>query len=588
MLSAFGSCFVSREEAYPKSHDDGDELFYSPREDNQEEHPILKRLNTVIGEDGSADWMNIILEGFWPTICEYVDNVIRKTAEPAMQKALPSIFSGLHFETIDLGSRPIHIDRVHALQRSLVTAQGNVLELQLGMDIAWQGDVKISLALPQPTSISFGVSSMEILGKLVVNLSGLVPRSPFITAFSLFFPNEPTMKVTWSGLADVLESMNLQYLLQNILRKQVCNRLVLPQRVAKRIIHDVDYDIFSVKAPRPEGKLKVQVVEARRLKAADTTWIGLQGKSDPFVTLSLGSQSFQTGTKYKTLNPKWKNQVVHFLVDIKPHQELRVEVFDEDTLSSHDFLGRCVIPLSTIKQGLNDWWLDLEDDDGTCRQQQSQIRLQMQWSSLILDVDPCRSIPWHPTDITSLLFVGIYRAVGLPSEDQDEKFCCTVAVDQAVQTTKKKLAAHYTPEERPVGNKAFKLHQAGVDNQLIAEVLGVSEQYVEECLKNRGVQCDMIKRRISTVDVHDSRIRVIWEEGFQFMLFNPRRATVSLRIMAHDNAGSCRQVATLQKEFLVRRLLDEKQPTLKTYLPLATEPRGEAKVHVRLQLRVFQ
>lgn len=63
---------------------------------------------------------------------------------------------------------------------------------------------------------------------------------------------------------------------------------------------------------------------------------------------------FQEGT----LNPKW-NQMFKF--DIKKGTEdLEILVLDRDLYASDDFLGRVVIPLSTLNDQMKmDTWYDL-------------------------------------------------------------------------------------------------------------------------------------------------------------------------------------------------------------------------------------
>ncbi|XP_024863724.1 multiple C2 and transmembrane domain-containing protein 2-like isoform X2 [Kryptolebias marmoratus] len=91
------------------------------------------------------------------------------------------------------------------------------------------------------------------------------------------------------------------------------------------------------------GFLQVKVFRASDLMAAD-----LNGKSDPFCVLELGSDRLQTHTVYKSLNPEW-DQVFTFPVkDI--HDVLVVTIFDEDGDKAPDFLGKVAIPLLSIRE----------------------------------------------------------------------------------------------------------------------------------------------------------------------------------------------------------------------------------------------
>ncbi|KAM4597018.1 multiple C2 and transmembrane domain-containing protein 2 isoform 2-T2 [Fundulus diaphanus] len=89
------------------------------------------------------------------------------------------------------------------------------------------------------------------------------------------------------------------------------------------------------------GLLQIKVIKASDLIAAD-----LNGKSDPYCVLELGSDRLQTHTVYKNLNPEW-NQV--FTLPVKDiHDVLMVSVFDDDGDKAPDFLGKVAIPLLSI------------------------------------------------------------------------------------------------------------------------------------------------------------------------------------------------------------------------------------------------
>ncbi|RVE74901.1 hypothetical protein OJAV_G00026400 [Oryzias javanicus] len=93
---------------------------------------------------------------------------------------------------------------------------------------------------------------------------------------------------------------------------------------------------------RDVGFLQVKVLKANDLISAD-----LNGKSDPYCVLQLGSDRLQTHTVYKNLHPEW-NAVLTFPVkDV--HDVLVLTVFDEDGDKAPDFLGRVAVPLLSIR-----------------------------------------------------------------------------------------------------------------------------------------------------------------------------------------------------------------------------------------------
>ena len=68
-----------------------------------------------------------------------------------------------------------------------------------------------------------------------------------------------------------------------------------------------DQRIENYRSPDPIGVLSVTLLEAARLPAADFGFAvgGSGGSSDPYVVVKIGSKSWQSLKRMKTLNPKW-------------------------------------------------------------------------------------------------------------------------------------------------------------------------------------------------------------------------------------------------------------------------------------------
>ena len=64
-----------------------------------------------------------------------------------------------------------------------------------------------------------------------------------------------------------------------------------------------DQRIENYRSPDPIGVLHVTLLGATALPAADFGFAG--GSSDPYVVVKIGSKSWQSLRRMKTLNPKW-------------------------------------------------------------------------------------------------------------------------------------------------------------------------------------------------------------------------------------------------------------------------------------------
>lgn len=120
-------------------------------------------------------------------------------------------------------------------------------------------------------------------------------------------------------------------------------------------------------AEHAANTLRVAVVRAINLIAADSALFG--GKSDPFVTLTVGSAKFKTRVVRKNLNPVWMQTFdVPFQWDHGVPPALNVKVEDWDFGSSPDFLGQCQIQPISLPKCTSDGaapatWYALEGDD---------------------------------------------------------------------------------------------------------------------------------------------------------------------------------------------------------------------------------
>ena len=99
-----------------------------------------------------------------------------------------------------------------------------------------------------------------------------------------------------------------------------------------------------VKMDNTKVTVTVTVVSAKNLASAD-----LNGLSDPYAKLILGSRVHQTRVIKRDLNPRWNER---FTFTMKLRQLLAmpliVEVFDDDTFSADDSLGNTELELRAL------------------------------------------------------------------------------------------------------------------------------------------------------------------------------------------------------------------------------------------------
>lgn len=425
----------------------------------------------------SAAWLNTIIESLWPQIAKFVEKTLRTEVQPQIQESLPWALKGLHFVTVDLGQSPLKFDQVVATEREYQTAEGTKAGLRMELDLGYKGDIEVTLAV---AGVSFGISKVSIIGKLFADIPTLLPQPPFVGGLNLYFANPPTVSLDFVGAAGVLDFALLKNKILSVVSEVIAGMMVLPKRMAVVLEPEVG-DVFRYKCPRPEGIVRLQVLEARSLKAADRGGLlGVGGSgaatSDPYALLSLSGQQWRSPTQNKTLAPEWPvGTGTDLVVYDREAQHLSLKVMDEDGQGlcgvggGDDLLGFIAPehPKTTIAAllGLGEktgWarkrdevppppeprWLELmqenaagdlvpvKGEDGHT----SAVRVLAKWIPLVLDAERVAAIPaaaatdaaktsssakkssFTANTTTCVLFCGIYgaRDVTLPEPEKPE------------------------------------------------------------------------------------------------------------------------------------------------------------------------
>ena len=119
----------------------------------------------------------------------------------------------------------------------------------------------------------------------------------------------------------------------------------LQDQKSKERINEYGLDVDAI--------LQVRVVEGRDIMPMDIT-----GKSDPYVVMQLGKETFKTKYIKQELNPVW-NEIFSF--DVTTGREiLDIKVFDFDEFGSDDFCGKFALDLNDFRDQLpHDNWYTL-------------------------------------------------------------------------------------------------------------------------------------------------------------------------------------------------------------------------------------
>ncbi|KAK6319306.1 hypothetical protein J4Q44_G00105170 [Coregonus suidteri] len=167
-----------------------------------------------------------------------------------------------------------------------------------------------------------------------------------------------------------------------------------------------------------EGVLRIHLLEGQNLVPKDNMMGGMvKGKSDPYVKINIGGETFESRVINRNLNPTW-NEMYEVVLTTLPGQELHVEMFDKDMDMKDDFMGRLKISLKDIiTSQYTDQWYTLNDVKS------GRVHLVLEWVPTVSEPDILDQVfqfqsrqSYHNKAIPSmaLLFVFVDRADGLP------------------------------------------------------------------------------------------------------------------------------------------------------------------------------
>ena len=106
-----------------------------------------------------------------------------------------------------------------------------------------------------------------------------------------------------------------------------------------------------------EGRLKIIVKQAKELEKKDV----LQ-KADPYVIISLGSQTSKSKKVKNTLSPVWNHEISLVLTNTCP-KDIEIQLMDWERLGKDEPMGRVSLPVefAASRSKGDSFWLDLEN-----------------------------------------------------------------------------------------------------------------------------------------------------------------------------------------------------------------------------------
>uniref|UniRef100_A0A3B4AR09 Uncharacterized protein n=1 Tax=Periophthalmus magnuspinnatus TaxID=409849 RepID=A0A3B4AR09_9GOBI len=329
-----------------------------------------------------VEWLNKILQQAWPFIGQYLEKLLVETIAPAI-RASSIHLQTLSFTKVNLGDK--------ALKIAGVKAHTEHDKRQVMLDLyVYAGDVEINVEIKK-YFCKAGVKGVQLHGKLRVILEPLIGDVPLVGAITMFFIRRPKLDINWTGLTNLLDIPGLA-MSDTMIMDAIASHLVLPNRLTIPLVSNLL--VAQLRSPLPRGVVRIHLLEAENLTAKDTVIKGLiDGKSDPYAVLRVGTQVFTSHHVDSNLNPQWR-EMFEVIVHEVPGQELEVEVFDKDP-DQDDFLG-VKVDLDIVKKArVVDDWFNLRDVPS------GSVHLRLEWLSLLSSAERLSEVIQKNQNLTS-------------------------------------------------------------------------------------------------------------------------------------------------------------------------------------------
>ncbi|KAK9865697.1 hypothetical protein WJX84_002675 [Apatococcus fuscideae] len=311
-------------------------------------------------------WVNSVIGQLWPHVSSALVSLVQDKLPPLLDENRPRWMTAIELHTFTLGNEPPQVNGVKVYHSDAVTD-----EVVIEVDVAWGGTQQFQLVVyPLPrflsnsglpvdvlgrvvarfVSMRVGVRDLTLSGKLRISFRPLLNKLPVVGSIKVSLLDMPQFSYNLNVYGgDVTFLPGLEVWLNSLLQDTVFQPLILPEGRTIPIAPGLQ------NAQMPAGMLYLHIVEAENVPRMD--WLS---PSDPYIQLWLQPKhKRRTETHSNNPHPMF-DEDFELLVHEPDYQAVTFVLFDANTISKDEEIGRMTLPIKDLQSGeTKDLWLEL-------------------------------------------------------------------------------------------------------------------------------------------------------------------------------------------------------------------------------------
>jgi len=290
-----------------------------------------------------SSWTSEVMQQLSPRVSEMGTNVLNSRVEPLVQGAMAALHLGkkaFKFTRINLGQVEPKITniRVHGAIKDLE-------RIIVDFDLVYDGNADIQVSI---LGTSSGVRDVKIAGRSRVVLAPTMNQLPLIGGFQFFFLTKPEIDFDLDGVAKIANFPAIKKKVKEDLLTDLNEQAVYPNRITIPLSWTANAQM--VWQPQMSGILGVKLKSVSGLprRGGARRLIG-QDKPDVYGEVSVGAKHWSTTVIKNSQAATW-NQWFEYPLEVVDGHLIEVNMFDDDTGSSDEFLGYAAIDVHSAMQ----------------------------------------------------------------------------------------------------------------------------------------------------------------------------------------------------------------------------------------------